>query len=113
MKKENNTNKNNIKKYLNSIDYWEEDLNIKNKIDNKYGKVSVFKNKNLVKEIFDHSDEILDSFYNKRLNMFATTAKDGFIFIYMIPNKLIVLSSILINYILIKYILVQIHFLQL
>ena len=92
-KKENNTNKNNIKelenKYLNNIDYWEEDLNIEVKIDNKYGKVSVFKNKNLVKEIFDHSDEILDSFYNKRLNMFATTAKDGFICVYMIPNKLI------------------------
>jgi len=93
MKKENNTNKNNIKelenKYLNSIDYWEEDLNIEIKIDNKYGKVSVFKNKNLVKEIFDYSDEILDCFYNKRLNMFATTAKDGFICAYMIPSKLI------------------------
>ena len=92
-KKENNTNKNNIKelenKYLNNIDYWEEDLNISIKIDNKYGKVSIFKNKNLVKEIFDHSEEILDSFYNKRLNMFATTAKDGFICVYMIPSKLI------------------------
>jgi hypothetical protein len=86
-------NKNNIKqlenKYLNNIDYWEEDLNIKIKINNKYGKVSIFRNESLLNEIFDHSDEILDSFYNKRLNMLATTAKDGFICVYMIPNKLI------------------------
>jgi len=94
LKKENNINKNNnIKilenKYLNNKDYWEEDLNIKIKIDNIYGKISIFSNKTLACEIFDHSDEILDSFYNSRLNMFATTAKDGFICVYIIPNKLI------------------------
>ena len=86
-------NKNNIKqfesKYLNNIDYWEEDLNIKIKINNTYGKLLVIRNGSLIKEIFDHSNEILDSFYNSRLNMFATTAKDGFICVYMIPNKLI------------------------
>ena len=36
----------------------------------------------------DHNDDILHIFYNKRLNMFAFTSKDGFIYIYIIPNKL-------------------------
>ena len=36
----------------------------------------------------DHNDGILHIFYNKRLNMFAFTSKDGFIYIYIIPNKL-------------------------
>ena len=39
-------------------------------------------------EIIDHNDIIRDFFYNRRLNMFATTSHDGFICIYILPNKL-------------------------
>ena len=40
-------------------------------------------------EIIDHSDQILDCHYNPRLNMFATTSYDGYICIYILPNKLV------------------------
>ena len=40
-------------------------------------------------EINDHTDKIISFFYNQRLNMFATTSYDGFICVYIMPNKLI------------------------
>ena len=53
------------------------------------GKVSVYINGELYDEIYDHTEEITSIDYNKRLNMFCTTSKDGFLCVYMYPNKLI------------------------
>ena len=71
-------------------DYWDEklkyDFQIKN--ENNFGKLEVYNNNYLIGEIIDHNDIIIDKFYNRRLNMFATTSYDGFICIYILPNKL-------------------------
>ena len=76
---------------LDHLDFWDEKLEFKIKINknNNYGKVEIydFKN-NLINEIIDHNDQILNYMYNKRLNMFATTSLDGFICVYILPNKL-------------------------
>ena len=71
-------------------DYWDNEIDIEFKINNNddIGKLEVYINKNLEEEIMDHNDKILDSFFNRRLNMFATTSKDGYICIYILPNKL-------------------------
>ena len=71
-------------------DYWDEELNIDFKINNNnnLGKLEIYKEENLINEIFDHNDIIIDFFYNKRLNMFSTTSYDGFICTYIFPNKL-------------------------
>ena len=71
-------------------DYWDIDLNIDFKInkENGDGELEIYKNGILIDELMDHNDDILYIFYNKRLNMFAVTSKDGFIYIYIIPNKL-------------------------
>ena len=77
--------------YPNSTEkYWDNYLKINFKIKNGYGcgKLKVFNNNILLYELVDHSDEIIDMFYNRRLNMFATCSFDGYIFVYMIPNKL-------------------------
>ena len=70
--------------------YWDFDLNIDFKINKGNGdrELEIYKNGNLIEELMDHNDDILHIFYNKRLNMFAATSKDGFIYIYIIPNKL-------------------------
>ena len=72
-------------------DYWEEPLNIKFKINNddEIGNLEIYKNDILKYKLYDHSNKILDCFYNKRLNMFGTTSLDGYICIYILPNKLI------------------------
>lgn len=68
------------------------DLNYKLelKIDNNdnHGKLEIWWNNNKINEIIDHNAEILYYFYNPRLNMFATTAKDGLVCVYIIPYKL-------------------------
>jgi len=71
-------------------DYWDTDLDLDFKInkENGNGELEIYKNKNLIEELMDHNDDILHIFYNKRLNMFSATSKDGFIYIYLIPNKL-------------------------
>ena len=71
-------------------DYWDIDLNIDFKInkENGDGELEIYKNGNLIEELMDHNDDILHIFYNKRLNMFAVSSKDGFIYVYIIPNKL-------------------------
>ena len=59
------------------------------------GKVEVFTKKvddyayNKISEFFDHNDEIIHLNYNPRLNMMCTTSKDGFVNVYIFPNKLI------------------------
>ena len=53
------------------------------------GKVEIFINDQLYDELYDHNNEITSIDYNKRLNMFCTTSKDGFLCLYMYPNKLI------------------------
>jgi hypothetical protein len=60
------------------------------KIDNNdnNGKLQIWLNNNKINEIIDHNSEILYYFYNPRLNMFATTAKDGLVCVYVIPYKL-------------------------
>ena len=72
-------------------DYWEEPLEIKFRINNndKIGILKVYKKLKLIDEIADHNNKIIDYFYNRRLNMFATASYDGFICVYILPNKLI------------------------
>ena len=71
-------------------DYWNEYLTIDFKINNNnsFGKLEIYKNDNLICEKIDHNDIIIDFFFNRRLNMFATTSYDGFVCIYVWPNKL-------------------------
>ena len=56
--------------------------------DDRNGKLEVYIDDKLISKIFDHTDKIIDLFYNERLNMFATTSYDSFSCIYIIPNKL-------------------------
>ena len=53
------------------------------------GKVEIFIDGELYDELYDHSNEITCIDYNKRLNMFCTSSKDGFLYLYIYPNKLI------------------------
>ena len=71
--------------------YWDNNLKVTFKIKNGYGigKLKIFNHNILINEIIDHSDEILDVFYNRRLNMFSTCSYDGLICTYIFPNKLI------------------------
>ena len=92
---EKNDKKNNEKKndnYFNNEfnDYWDEQFYIDFKINNidNFSSLEIFINHNLISEIIDHNDIIIDLFYNRRLNMFATTSYDGFICAYILPNKL-------------------------
>ena len=80
---------NNVKKEFNQ--YWEEPLNLEFKIseEDKIFKLKLYRDNILVDELIDHNDKIIDCFYNYRLNMFATISYDGFICIYILPNKLI------------------------
>ena len=61
----------------------------------KTGKVEIYlkseeKGKfELISNFFDHNDEIIHINYNKRLNMMCSSSKDGFLNIYILPNKLI------------------------
>ena len=71
--------------------YWDGNCKINFKIKNKYGlgKLQIFKDETFMSEIIDHSDEISYLFFNRRLNMYATTSHDGYACIYILPNKLI------------------------
>ena len=73
-----------------SNDYWDEHLKLDFKIynNNGIGKLEIYVHNILIKEVIDHNDKIIDFFYNRRLNMFATTSFDGFAFIYILPSKL-------------------------
>ena len=94
--KENNLKKANyIKNYQMSDNYfnegfWDEEFIINFVINNNYdyGKLEVYYKNVLIAEIIDHNDKINDFFYNRRLNMFATSSFDGFACIYILPNKL-------------------------
>ena len=56
----------------------------------KTGKVEVYnKQEGYSYSFFDHSSEIVHINYNKRLNMMCTTSKDGFLNVYILPNKLV------------------------
>jgi len=54
----------------------------------RIGKLEVFINNTLYDELYDHNNVITCIHYNERLNMFCTTSKDGFLCLYMFPNKL-------------------------
>ena len=91
----NNSNINNI--FSNPNEY----INCAFKNDNveiigyKTGKVEIFNKKDdgkyleKISEFFDHNDEVIHINYNQRLNMLCTTSKDGFLNVYILPNKLI------------------------
>ena len=91
-KKEKKNSEINFDKYFNNEynDYWDEQINIDFTINNfnNIGKLEIYKNNILMDEIIDHNDIIIDFFYNRRLNMFATTSCDSFICVYILPNKL-------------------------
>ena len=73
-----------------SNEYWDEHLKLDFKIynNNGIGKLEVYGHNILINEIMDHNDKIIDFYYNRRLNMFATTSFDGFAYIYILPCKL-------------------------
>ena len=60
-----------------------------NIIANNLGKLEIYINDKLINEYYDHNDIIEYIYYNKRLNMLATTSLDGYSFIYSMPNKLL------------------------
>ena len=82
----------NCEKYFNNEfnDYWDEHLKINFKINNNenYGKLEISKNTIFINEVSDHNNKIIDFYYNRRLNMYATSSEDGFICLYIIPCKL-------------------------
>ena len=43
---------------------------------------------NFIQKLYDHSGKIADIFYNPRLNIFATSSKNGFAYLYILPHKL-------------------------
>ena len=58
----------------------------------KTGKVKLKlrdENEETIYEFFDHRNIIVNINYNKRLNMMCTTSIDGFLNVYILPNKLI------------------------
>ena len=61
----------------------------------KTGKVEIYTKKmddyayNKISEFFNHNDKIIHINYNIRLNMMCSTSKDGFVNVYLFPNKLI------------------------
>ena len=71
--------------------YWDnyENISFIIKTDYSYGKIEIYKNYILIEEISDHSNIILNTYYNRRLNMFASCSLDGLICTYVFPNKLI------------------------
>ena len=75
---------------MNNFSYWEERLDIGFRIDKSenFGKIEIILKNSIINKIYDHNDKIIDIFCNQRLNMFATTSLDGFVFVYIIPNKL-------------------------
>jgi len=93
-RRKNSVENNNIiiyKSYkMNNIKFWEEYIDIGFRIDknDNYGKLEVTYKNNVINIIYDHNDKIIDVFCNQRLNMFATTSLDGFVLVYIIPNKL-------------------------
>ena len=79
-----------IKSFIDK-NYWDNYENISFKIytDYSYGKIKIYKNNIFIDEISDHNNKILNLYYNRRLNMFATWSLDGLICTYVFPNKLI------------------------
>ena len=74
------------------LDYWEESLSYKFTTD--YNKLIIERkeikrdNEEII-EVIDHNAQIIDNHFNPRLNMYATTSIDGYICIYIVPNKLV------------------------
>ena len=69
--------------------YWNKKLIISFNIDDNFGKLKIFENSNLIKEVVDHTAKIIDISFNPRLNIFATSSYDGLICIYFLPCKLV------------------------
>jgi len=77
-----------IQQFIPESYYWNKLLKISFDF-NKFGKLKIFENFICIKEVVDHSKQIIDVFFNKRLNIFATTSFDGLICVYILPFKLI------------------------
>ena len=79
----------NPNEYINCV-FRNDDVEI---IGYKTGKVEVYNKKDdgkeKISEFFDHNDEVIHINYNQRLNMLCTTSKDGYLNVYILPNKLI------------------------
>jgi hypothetical protein len=76
------------KNYIQESYYWDKALIINFNVNN-FGKLKIYENFLLIKEVVDHSEKIIDIFFNQRLNIFATTSYDGLICIYFLPCKLV------------------------
>jgi len=91
-KKNNNLDKIDEKIWKNNIIpesyYWNKMLIISFYQDN-FGKLRIYENSCLIKEVVDHSEKIIDICFNQRLNIFATISLDNLICVYFLPNKLV------------------------
>ena len=97
-KNKTDTNQSQIKSiFLNSEDYIKSIFSNENYriIGYQTGKVEVlYKKKEIevpikISEFFDHQNEVNHINYNQRLNIISTASIDGFINIYILPNKLL------------------------
>ena len=65
----------------------------------KYGNIIIFEvngpNLNIYKVLYDHSDTITSIAINENLNMFASSSKDGYINIYILPSFKMVRSVLI------------------
>ena len=71
-------------------EYWDENIPVELKVNNEdvFGKLELHINKVFVKYIVDFNDKLIEYFYNRRLNMYAVSSFDGFIYVYILPDKL-------------------------
>ena len=73
---------------ISDLYYWNQSLLISFNTDN-FGKLKIFENSYLIKEVINHRGKIIDVCFNQRLNIFASTSSDGLICIYFLPCKLV------------------------
>ena len=69
--------------------YFNDDYKLEFKLVDNFQKLKIYENEKFIIDIIDHNEQIIDLFYNSRLNIFATTSYDSFVYIYLFPKKLI------------------------
>ena len=84
----NNLNETNTKEIL-SINNNDINYNLNIICYTNISKIEIIINNNLESEIYENIEEIVHSDYNKRLNMFIISSNDGYLYLYILPGKLI------------------------
>ena len=84
----NNLNETNTKEIL-SINNNDINYNLNIICYTNISKIEIIINNNLESEIYENIEEIVYLDYNKRLNMFIISSNDGYLYLYILPGKLI------------------------